>query len=114
MIQALAKMAIALALAAMTTGCISYHSDATRSHQFSQVHAGETTTGWLLDHYGAPSRIEETSLGTEIWHYEVEEAEDTDVSFFILFDFSSTTRRTRNFFFEVDQGLVTKSWRGVG
>ena len=111
MIQSMAKSASLIILALLATGCISYQSDSSHGHQFSQVHEGKTTIGWLLDRYGSPNSVNETSSGTEIWHYEVEEAEDTDVSLFIVFDFSSTTRRTRNFFFEVDEGVVTKAWR---
>ena len=106
------RMASLVCLPLFLAACISYQSDSSHGyHQFSHVQEGETTTGWLLDHYGSPNSVNETSSGTEIWHYEVEEAEDTDVSLFIVFDFSSTTRRTRNFFFEVDGGIVQKAWR---
>ena len=112
MFSSMAKSASLLLLAFATAGCISYQSDSSHGHhQFSHVHVGETTSRWLLDHYGSPNSVNETSSGTEIWHYEVEEAEDTDVSLFIVFDFSSTTRRTRNFFFELDEGVVQKAWR---
>ena len=108
----MAKIATMLLISFVVTGCISYQSDTAHGHhEFSQVHEGETTTGWLLDHYGSPNSVNETSAGTEIWHYEMEESEDTDVSLFIVFDFSSTTRRTRNFFFEVHGGIVKKAWQ---
>ena len=113
MIQSIAKSASVFVFALVVTGCISYQSDSSHGHQFSKVHEGETTIGWLLDHYGSPNSVNETSSGTEIWRYEVEEAEDTDVSLFIVFDFSSTTRRTRNFFFEIDEGVVRKAWRSA-
>lgn len=109
---AVVKVTPLLVVAFLLSGCISYQSDSTHDrHNFSDVHPGETTTGWLLDHFGSPQSVNETASGSEIWHYEMEETEDTDVSLFIIFDFSNTTSRTRNFFFEVDEGVVTKSWR---
>ena len=112
MSNAFTKALLLVCVSLLAAGCISYRSDSSQGHhRFSQVHEGETTAGWLLDHYGSPSSINETSSGTEIWHYEVEEEEDTDVSLFIVFDFSNTTRRTRNFFFELDDGVVRKAWR---
>jgi hypothetical protein len=107
------KVAPSLLLASLLlTGCISYQSDSTHSkHHFSEVHSGETTITWLLDHFGSPESVNETASGSEVWHYEMEEKEDTDVSLFIIFDFSNSTSRTRNFFFEVDEGIVTKAWR---
>lgn len=106
------RITLAAVVMVLLTGCISYQADHGHGEHFSDVHPDSTTVSWLLENLGTPESVNETSSGTEIWHYKQEEEEETDVSLFIIFDFSNSTKRTRNHFFEIEEGVVIKAWQG--
>ncbi|MEM7099734.1 MAG: hypothetical protein AAF541_15815 [Pseudomonadota bacterium] len=100
------------AITCVLAACVSYQSDSGKNaHQYQHVIAGETTTGWLHQHFGPPDAIDQTRNGSEMWRYDHERTEETEVSLFILFDFSNTSSRTESHYFEVLDGIVINYWR---
>ena len=110
--RSLSTSAIVCALTFLVAACVSYQAD--NHHPYSEyqhVEPGVTTSAWLENNFGQPDHIEQTSAGTQVWQYEEQRREKTDVSLFILFDFSSVSTVSNSYFFELQDDVVLKSWR---
>ena len=102
-----------ICLVALTlSGCISYKSDGnTERQQVNAVRTGETTGDWLRDHLGAPVSVRKTNRDTDIWHYKFNQHEKTKVSIFLIFNVSSESSRSTDYYFEIEDGVVVDYWQ---
>jgi len=94
------------------SGCISYESDGnSERQQMHAVRSGETTADWLTNNLGSPHSIRETKRDTDIWHYKFNQEEKTHVSIFLIFNVSSESNSSTDYYFEIDEGLVIDYWQ---
>ena len=102
---------ITCALTGLLAACVSYQSDSgSHHHAYQHVVAGQTTAAWLQQQFGPPDAIDHTDNNTQLWRYDDERTEETEVSFFILFDFSNTSSHAEQHYFEIVDGVVINSW----
>ena len=106
------KPLLTATITCVLAACVSYQSDTgPKTNSYQHVVPGQTTSGWLHQHLGPPDAIDRTSNGSEMWRYDDVRTEETEVSLFILFDFSNTSRHTESYYYEVLDGVVINSWR---
>jgi hypothetical protein len=88
--------ALALCLAGLltTSGCI-----------------GQTSKEWLLGTLGQPTRVTQTSEGTEIMTYEYTKKIDSDFEVFLLLDMKDKREERTVYTFELTDGIVTEYWK---
>jgi hypothetical protein len=108
------KHLILIASLALTLpGCISYESDGNEVHQYvTGIRSGETTAGWLEDHLGTPMSVRRTNMDSEIWRYQFNQREKTHVSLFLIFNVSSESNQSEDYYFEIVDGIVDSFWQG--
>lgn len=106
------RAALIAILSIVLTGCISYESDGSnRGERISEVRKGSTSSSWLSEYLGRPESRHTTDSGSEIWHYEFDEREKTRVSLFLVFRVKTENRSSRDYYFEVRDGVVEDYWQ---
>ncbi len=102
---------ITLSIATLS-GCISYESDGNYVRQYvTGIRAGETTADWLEDHLGTPMSVRRTNMDSEIWRYQFNQREKTHVSLFLIFNVSSESNQSTDYYFEIVDGIVDSFWQ---
>ena len=109
---------VALAIAIGVTGCVYTHERLIESgvhiseESLAQVEVGRTKRLWIIGAFGEPtsmSTISETPL-IEIIRYE-EVVERAEGSWFIVAGGDKQHSYSRNTFFELTDGVLTRFWR---
>lgn len=79
----------------------------------ANVEPGRTTGDWLIATLGEPTARTPVAdqPGTEIWRYEHVRSERSAGAVFLIFGGASSKSESSRVFFEVENGLVRRSWR---
>jgi len=112
-------LALCLAGLLTTSGCIQGRADITYGPKgppaghstLKQVKVGQTSKEWLLGTLGQPTRVTQTSEGTEIMTYEYTKKIDSDFEVFLLFDMKDKREERTVYTFELTNGIVTEYWK---
>jgi len=113
-----AIMAVCLMTLVAMSGCISNHSDVTYGPEgpavsagtFHQVKIGQTSKEWLLGVFGEPTRTAKTPDGTEVMTYIYTRKVNSNFSLSPFLDLDGTKEQRTTYYFELRDGVVSKSW----
>jgi outer membrane protein assembly factor BamE (lipoprotein component of BamABCDE complex) len=78
----------------------------------AQIEPGKTTAAWVRGVVGKPSETIPVGPTHEIWKYAYSETKDSSGYVFLIFSGSDQKVTQGNVFIEINNGIVTKTWRG--
>jgi outer membrane protein assembly factor BamE (lipoprotein component of BamABCDE complex) len=79
---------------------------------FKQIEPGKTTSAWVLATIGSPSEKTSVDSKHEVWKYSYKETRDSHGAVFLLFAGSDRKVTDGTVFVELQDGVVSKCWRG--
>jgi outer membrane protein assembly factor BamE (lipoprotein component of BamABCDE complex) len=85
-----------------------YVADAT----LKSIEPGKTTATWVQATLGEPSERTQVEPKHEIWKYRYREVKDSAGYIFLIFGGNDKKVTTDQVFVEIEDGVVTKTWRG--
>jgi outer membrane protein assembly factor BamE (lipoprotein component of BamABCDE complex) len=86
----------------------SYVADTT----LSRIEPGKTQESWVLATLGQPSEKTELAPKHELWKYSYKEVKNSSGYVFLIFGGSDSKETSGKVFVELQDGVVTKTWRG--
>ena len=86
----------------------SYVADSTLSH----IEPGKTNDAWVLATLGNPTEKTELAPNRELWKYRYKEVKSSSGYVFLIFGGSDCKETRGQVFVELQDGVVTKTWRG--
>jgi outer membrane protein assembly factor BamE (lipoprotein component of BamABCDE complex) len=77
-----------------------------------QVTPGKTNSAWIRATLGEPSKTTTISPGHELWEYSYRETRHGGGYVFLIFGASDRKEVDGKVYVELEDGTVTKTWRG--
>ena len=110
---------ILAAIAFTSLGCLVSTSSTTK-HQgnyvsqstLDNIQPGKTSKAWIVATLGQPTSKTELEPGHELWKYTYKETHESGGAVFLLYAGSNTKVADGTVFVELNDGIVSKSWRG--
>ncbi len=101
-------------------GCVSYHSERDRVDAdipdlsaLQQITPGETTTDWLVAHFGQPSAVRRPSDAIAVWQYQNVSRSTTRVRALPLFAVELEDQSRTVYHFEIENNYVVRFWQDI-
>jgi outer membrane protein assembly factor BamE (lipoprotein component of BamABCDE complex) len=85
-----------------------YVADTTLNH----IEPGKTEQSWVLATLGQPTEKTEVAPKHELWKYSYKEVKSSSGYVFLIFGGSDRKETNGKVFIELQDGVVTKTWRG--
>ena len=109
-----------LALAVMINlGCLVGGSSTTKREgnyvsqsTLGQIEPGKTSKAWIVGTLGEPTSKVELGPGHELWKYSYKETKQSGGYVFLLYAGGNTNVSDGTVFVEMQNDIVTKTWRG--
>lgn len=77
-----------------------------------KIEPGKTDKAWVLATLGEPSERNQLDAGHELWKYSCKETRNSSGYVFLIFGGDDHKVTQEKVFVEMQDGVVTKSWRG--
>ena len=77
-----------------------------------RIEPGKTQQSWVLATLGSPSEKTEVAPNHELWKYSYKEVKNSSGYVFLIFGGCDSKETSGRVFVELEDGVVTKTWRG--
>jgi outer membrane protein assembly factor BamE (lipoprotein component of BamABCDE complex) len=108
-----------ITLSMLTTGCLVGGGSTTRREgnyvsqsTLSNIETGKTTKAWIVATLGEPTTKIVLEPGHELWKYSYKETKESGGFVFLLYAGGDTKIADGTVFVEMQNSIVTKTWRG--
>src|SRR5262245_47774979 len=78
----------------------------------NRIEPGKTQESWVLATLGHPTEKTEVAPNHELWKYCYKEVKNSSGYIFLIFGGCDSKETSGNVFVELEDGVVTKTWRG--